>query len=254
MAKLGGIDYYFALAQGIIEGQSIDVKFGRNPDIDIGQTEDIWAGGGTYTGHPTGAAETLEILSDSANDTAAGTGARTIVIPGGLDDTGALIADVTVTLNGTTPVVIPTQLWTRANRAYVATAGSNETNVGTITGRHTTTTANVFFAIEPDLGQTTVAAYTVPLGKTAWIKRLRVSCSRSNGSAGSATYQLMARELGGAWRVRRDEQITTQQDAQFQILGGLRLPARTDIKVRATDISDGNTAVAAAFEYILIDD
>lgn len=50
---------------------------GNNPDVDSAAVpEDIWSGGGAYP-WMTGATS-LEIVSSSANDTAAGTGARTV--------------------------------------------------------------------------------------------------------------------------------------------------------------------------------
>lgn len=66
------------LALGMTQGLSLVLKFGRNPDVDTGASEDIWNGGGLYTGFPTtGSAEPLGVASSSANDTAAGTGAIT---------------------------------------------------------------------------------------------------------------------------------------------------------------------------------
>lgn len=47
----------------------IDTKFGRNLDIDTGTHEDVWNGGGLYTGHNATANENLETLSSSASDT-----------------------------------------------------------------------------------------------------------------------------------------------------------------------------------------
>ena len=102
-------------------------KFGSNSDVD--GAEDIWEGGGDYTGFPTAAAENFEILSSSADDTSAGTGARTVRIWYYNDDyenvlmRQEIILMVDVTLNGTAGVdsgVSGMRIW----RAKVLTSGS----------------------------------------------------------------------------------------------------------------------------------
>lgn len=74
-------------------------------------------------------ADRVEVASASANDTAAGTGARTIKVYGLDKDYNPLIE--TITLNGQTPVV-GTLNFIRVFAAYVATAGSGGVNAGDI--------------------------------------------------------------------------------------------------------------------------
>lgn len=62
-------DFGTEIARGLIPGYKINKKFGRNSDIDTGTApEDIWNGGGIYTGHNCTEAETLEFFSDDVND------------------------------------------------------------------------------------------------------------------------------------------------------------------------------------------
>ncbi len=89
----------------------------------------IWTGGTfTWRNTPTAA----EVLSSSASDTAAGTGARTILVSG----VGPLFAPTseTVTLNGTSVVALVNQ-YIHINNVKVVTAGSGQTNAGNITVR-----------------------------------------------------------------------------------------------------------------------
>lgn len=173
-------------------------KFGRNPAAGTG-VEDVWNGGGVYTGHPTGAAETLEIASSDTDDTAAGgggTGARTVQIHELLDANGAAVADVTVSLNGQSQVSLGAGLYTRSARMTVLTAGSGGKNAGTLTLRHTTTTANIFAVMPIGYNKTLISAYTVPTGKVLFIDQLTASMVRSTGTAVSGSMSFRARAPG----------------------------------------------------------
>ncbi len=104
---------------------------GHNPDIDIGSApEDVWDSGAAYP-FPAAAAATT-IISDSATDAAAGTGARTVIVYG--TNAAGLHIQETVTMNGTDPVTLVNQFF-RVYRATVLTAGTNTTNAGIVVVR-----------------------------------------------------------------------------------------------------------------------
>jgi hypothetical protein len=80
------------VALGNVSNYTSDSKYGRNPDIDTTTfPEDVWNGGGDYTGHNPTANENLETFSASAND--AGSLVSSGTLTGGDDstavDTGA---------------------------------------------------------------------------------------------------------------------------------------------------------------------
>lgn len=128
---------------------------GYNPDIDTATVpEDIWAAGGLYP-WPAAAAATT-VVSSSANDTAAGTGARTVTLTG-LNAAGLVISE-TVTLNGVTPVAFPTQ-YLRIIEATAVTVGSGGVNEGTIDIKHG---ATVLASMLPNYGVTKLGVYTIP--------------------------------------------------------------------------------------------
>ena len=63
-------DFGTEVARGLYTGYEIVRKFGRNEDIDTGTTpEDVFNGGGTYTGLNGTSNENIAIVSASANDT-----------------------------------------------------------------------------------------------------------------------------------------------------------------------------------------
>lgn len=241
------------LALGRIGGMTALTKFGRNPGIGSGESQDIWNGGDLYTGQPVSfTPETVTVTSASANDTAVGTGARTIRITGLRSSTSEEYETEDITLNGTSDA-ISVNSWWRINRAFVLTAGSGGENDGEITIKSTSTTANVFVNMAEGFNQSTISAYTVPYGKTLLLKRIRVSMTRTNGSAGSATVSMRVREVGGVYRAINVYEIQDGGGANYKYFAGATYPAGSDIKFRADDVSDNNTVVEAAFEFILID-
>jgi len=121
-------DYRSEIAMGKRQGRSLWNKFGYNADVDTGGQEIVASFGGTFNIMTT--ADTLNVVSASANDTSAGTGARTILITG--IDENFLSQTETVTMNGATPVTTSNQ-WLGVNRVIVLSSGSSNSNEGIIT-------------------------------------------------------------------------------------------------------------------------
>lgn len=99
---------------------------GRNAAIS-NTAETVWNPGATYA-QLTSAVD-FEVVSGSANDTSAGTGARTVEVD--LIDGNYAASTVTVTLNGATPVAI-SGTYLACNAIRIATAGSGLVNAGNI--------------------------------------------------------------------------------------------------------------------------
>lgn len=68
MSRQFSRDFLIEVAKGNIAGHSFVHKFGKNEDLGTGAREDIWDGGGTYGFWPL-TAQSMELLSSSANDT-----------------------------------------------------------------------------------------------------------------------------------------------------------------------------------------
>lgn len=233
------------IAAGLYNGYEIINKFGRNPDVD--GAADIWGGSSTYSGFPTGSAEKLSIFSSDASDTSAGLGARTIRIFGLNNDYYPQTEDIS--LNGTSPVT-SSLFYRRMHRAYALTSGNNDTNIGSITIRHNTTTANVFAILPSGSGQTEVAAYTIPRGYTGYLKSYHASLLDTNDN--SATLVLWTRPSGSAVRIRQYFSINRSARAYVTIYGGIELEEMTDLKIRCIEVANNNARITATFDILLI--
>lgn len=243
--------YSLEVAKGTISGVSVLEKFGRNEDIDTSSDpEDVWNGGGLYTGFPTGSAETLEVFSSNSNDSSSGTGARSVRLYGQLNGVEQ-IEDVT--LNGTTPVTT-TNTWTRCPRLRVWTAGSSGWNEGEITVRHSTTTSNVFVVVRAQTNRSEVCALTIPAGKTAYISHVDTRLTRASGGLGSATVSIMVRENGMLFEERYALELNTGGNPPLTLNHALVLPALTDMVIRVLQVSDNNSLVTGQIFGVYVDD
>lgn len=236
------------VARGQITGHKTLFKFGNNSDIN-GSLESIWSHGGLYV-YPTAAIQ-MKVSSSDDNDTALGTGARTIVVSG-LDANYNEISE-TVTLAGQT-VVLTTNTFIRVFRAFVVTAGSGGTAAGTIYVGDGIVTggvpATVYAEIPLGENQTLMAVWTVPAGYTMYIYRGTFSAASNNASQ-YILGKFMFRPFGGVFRNAAD--ITANSNAvpyDFEI--PLALPEKSDIEARAIALSGTNFYVTASFEGIYI--
>lgn len=243
-------EYFTRVALGEIEGASIINKFGRNSDVD--GEEDIIASGGDYAGFPAAfTAETLQCFSSSPLDTNAGTAAKTVKAQA-LTEAGVYV-EVTFTLNGTTPVApdapYTSTLFTRCHTAYVDTIGFN---VGDITIRHATTTANIFLVLPAGRNQSNHAVYTVPANTRALILNSNYSIFNGANQLASTEIALAIRNQNKAWRYRRPQEVNNFAGSSYtDIKGGTFLSAFTDVKMRCLLVSHNTTIICAAFDVYI---
>ena len=152
------------IARGLIRGTTVIHKFGRNPSVG-GAPETIWEQGGVYTYLTV--ASTIYVYGADAQDGAAGTGARTVTVQG-LDANYNAIEE-TLTVDG----AVSTKSFLRVFRAFVASAGSLQTNKGDLIistgssggGTVLAKIATIGTGTVYGQGQTNLALYTIPAGK-----------------------------------------------------------------------------------------
>ena len=241
---------YHQVALGIHPHLEFVSKFGKNDDIDTGSVpEDVWDGQGTYTGFSV-AAQTVDVVSDSAADTAAGTGARTVQLEG-LDANYETITE-TVTLNGVTPVTT-VQEFLRCFRAFVLTAGSGQENAGTLSISQSTS-GDLMATVDALHGQTAIAAYTVPAGKTGLLIFTHILVTLTTGGSAAAEVDFRIRPEGGAWRAIENNFVSSNSPLVFNHAFPFVLEEKTDIVVRVHAVSANNVSCAATFDILLIPD
>ena len=226
-------------------------KFGYNAAVGSSK-ETIWEQGGLYA-YPA-SATVMTVSSSSANDTAAGTGARTVEIYG-LDADYNEISEI-VTLNGQT-AVNTTKSYLRINRGVVRSAGSGGANAGTIyAGTGTVTSgvpANVYLSINGDGdNQTLMSLWTVPAGYTAFLTKMTLSTGTSTNTKAVLNASLVARPYGEVFQVKERFTLTDGTHEQFYTFP-LSFAEKTDLEMRAFSSSGSvDFNVSAAMEFIYI--
>lgn len=241
--------------QGSVTGARRVVFSGFNSDVDIASTpEDIWAGTGLIPAPSV--AESWEIVSSSANDTAAGTGARTVQIR--TLDANYLEVVQTVALDGITPVAL-TGTHIRINAGIVLTAGSNATNVGTLTIRVAGAGADRGYISTPE-GVLNAAKMTVPDGHH--LDLLSVVMSLRTLVVGSESALIAGATINPAGRtltaVRFGLTANGNSLYRHELAGGtlpfFTLLARNEISWRALAVTQNNTALDVAVLGVLYDE
>ena len=207
----------------------------------------VWDGGTAYT-YPA-AATVLKVSSSDTDDDVGGTGALTVRVFG--LDANYEPLDEYVTLTGQTAAVT-TGEFLRVFRAYVVTAGTGGINAGNIWFGTGTVTSGVpatkYAGITAGEGQTLMAIYTVPAGKTALMTGWHASTTADKGVV---TVSLVARPLGGVFRTQ-EKHVVNPGDLSAHYLPEKAFEAKTDIEVRAK-ASAATEIVSATFDLLEVD-
>lgn len=248
----GLLDFAALVIQGKVLNVSRVTTSGKTTIAASGNvSQDIWPGAAVQ---PLigGTAVSLEVVSTSVNDTAAGSGMQAIVIAG-LDQNYNPIT-ATVNLSGTTPAAVPIQ-FLRINSArgtmVTPNAGVTQFSAGTVSIRDAGggTVRGILPAGEGILSQT---LYTVPAGYTLVIHSIEVQI---NSSAGGATKGMDAvlifRNSNGFATASR--KISTTDTLPYALMASTYIPVleKVDFWMRATYVSTNPTAVGGAWEATL---
>jgi hypothetical protein len=235
------------VARNQIQGHRSVVVFGFNPDVDTSQVS-VWPLPSLIT-FPASAIQ-MTVSSTNANDTSAGTGARTIVVQG-LDANYNEVSE-TVTLNGQTAVTM-TAFLIRINYAYVLSAGSGNGAAGDIYIGTGTVTAGVpattYDIIKFDYNTTITGSWTVPAGYTAYVSQGLFSSGQSGGS-NQVQGRLLTR---GTDNIRRTAAVTSINNGVADYVFEYPVVVQEKTTLEATAIgSSSNNAVSSMFILVLV--
>jgi hypothetical protein len=153
------------------------IRVGRNAEVDSGQSEDVWTGGGDYTGFLQ-AAESLRIRAGGhVNDDAAGSGARAIYLEGLDGDYNNVVAVIPTA--GAAQSDATVSKFRRLRTAIVLNSGTyGGTNAGGVTVE--TVSGTVMGVIEAEKSTGHLSQFTVPRGHVFWLHEISVSANSAN--------------------------------------------------------------------------
>lgn len=179
----------------------------------------------------------VSVVSTSSQDGPAGSGTLTILIQG--LDTNYELQEESITLNGTNPVLGQLTF----SRVFRANAVTGDTNVGDV---NISIGGSLVAQIAAEYGQTLQCAYTVPAGKTAYLKDFEASTSKNQ----EMIIGIFRRDFGGVFRVASTIALY-QMSASHTFEVPVRMDEKTDIDVRVKGST--NATVSCDFELILVD-
>ena len=188
------------------------------------------------------------IASDSASDTT-----KDIHIT--YNDSNNELAEVTITLTGTTPVDCGVT-------AYDVCEGHLSSADDTLVGNISIQQGNAFTAgvpdditdvmayIKPDFGRTSSATFRVPSNKKMSIDHVYLSLQRAGGVAGAGGANLRVKKSGESWTILRPYLLGTSQvvNVDEQII----IEPDSLVEFTCTAPSDTDTNVNAIISYTLV--
>lgn len=182
----------------------------------------------------------VTLVSASTDDTSDGTGARTVEIQG--LDANYLPLRETFTMNGSSNVV-GSESFLRVFRMKVLTAGTGQVNAGNITA---SLGGSNIARILADKGQTLMAVYTIPAGKTGYLLKFQGSLSKNQ----EAVFKIKVKNFNNGFNTR-GQFGTFSQSINYDYSIPLKIEEKTDIQILGK--AGATSEMGALFDIILID-
>jgi hypothetical protein len=231
-------DFGLAVARSRITGVTNVNIFGYQSAIGTTQYA-VWENVAAYA-FPT-VAQTMNLVSSNNADTAS-------ILIQGLDASRNLISE-TLTLTGTTPVSTVNS-YLRINQIIVAT-GSATNPAGTVTLKNSSGTPNTitYAQINPGVGKSQMAIYSVPTGYTFYLSRIDASTSLNGNNATYINYRNQNTLSSGV--VEYVAQAAFSQNYRIQRVVPLPFATGIDIQFQLST-STGTATVGIFVEGFLV--
>ncbi len=235
------------VGKGAVKNTSWILKDGINFDVDTGSVpEDIWDGGGVYSGFPTGAAQQFVAVSTNAGDTG------TLTFYYLESATSTEYKTKTVTLNGTTPVLTGVS-GIRCNYGFYQHASSGTAfNLGEISLYHQVTTANVFFRMPIGYSQSYCSGVTIPKANIGYVFSATSSIRGTGTTAQYADAIIWTRRFGGSPLLRNAYTLTNNTPYIELLEYAFAIPENTDFIPRVLAVSTNNSVIQASYRLLLL--
>jgi len=243
---LGERSWGYPVALGQITGLTRHHVCGY--DAAAAAATDIWDGSAAFPNNAANAA--MEIVSGSADDAAAGTGARTITVYGvALSGTSWVYQQETVALNGTTVVAL-TKEYLYVYKAEVTTAGTGLTNAGAITVRLASAGATQC-VITATFGKSYSAVFPIASSYKGIIDLIYTDLVYVATAIGG-NFALCTREGTGPWIYETVVSGASGRRIEYRPPRPIVVPEKSLIKMRTYALTAAGV-VGAGFDLLLCD-
>ena len=241
-------DFRTAALLGKVNGARGVAVIGQSPSI---QTTDVphllWDAKIAYPWQTT--AQTLEVVSDSGSDTAAGTGARTVVVT--TLDANHVEQTQVVTLNGVTPVAL-TGTHLHINEFLVVTSGSTFSNVGNLTLRVAGAGATQGYILAGRSIQRALK-FTVPAGKQLTIDNFYLNALNFGGVVVRVTFNFNVRLENGTILITQENYLSsTNTPVGLTLPAGIVFSEKTTVFGQVGAVSANNANMAVSMSGVLV--
>jgi hypothetical protein len=234
--------YHFDMmvSGGYVSDHSFNHKFGAVPSMSVNTTGSVWDISDTL--YPWTALDTPSVVNIERNDVA--DEGHTVTVQG-LDADYNFVED-TITIAGAD--TLGTVEFRRINRAFCEDNGATNTgNIDIEVGAPGGTTVARISALQ---GQTLMAVYTVPAGKTGYIYQGTCTAQASADGTGSMMVRYHGQDI---FRIGHAFEVSgTGGQYTYDFAFPIPIPEKSDIDVRIKTRAN-NGRYTAAFDILLVD-
>lgn len=231
-------DFKLNVSRGKVRGAEMLHKFGAVPEVAQASTGTVWDKATTL--YPWSAFDTAGPIIASIAD-ASDNGKQVMVL--GLDENYEETQEVFTLSSSAT--VTGTVNFKRVFRAFITNGSIN--NVADI---NFTKSGSDVLRITAGKGQTLMAIYTIPAGKTGYL--YQGACSAQSGA--DATGDMYVRFFGqNAFRIGHSFEVSSGSMYDYNFAFPIRIPEKSDIDVRVT-VRANKGRYTAAFDMLLLDE